>query len=109
MRLGTFTVDYALSELFNLLEADTILAIKSLPDGIRERFFKLLTRGFHYSGLNISPPTAIRTTTGTGEATVFGRFVWNREFIAAALLAAKSELAVSDDVSCPGIRIVCHP
>ena len=107
MRVGLITIDLALKDLFNLLEADTVRAIKLLPKLVRERFCKFLSSGFVYRGLQVSPSTNY-TAVGAGNGAVVGRFIWNREFIAAALLAADNDVALPVISVGSGIEVLSH-
>ena len=106
--MTTFTIDFALNDLLGLLEGDTVRAIKLLRESVRQRFFDFLYRGFVYRGLHVAPPATVGTTSGTGDVTIIRRFVWNREFIAAALLAAEFEGDRVPEFTSTGIGVVCH-
>jgi hypothetical protein len=91
LKVEKVTIDLALEDLFGLLEGDALLAIQSLPQHVRDRFFDFLCCGFISGGLRVSPPSDFSPATGTDDGTIIGCFVWNREFIAAALRAAQSD------------------
>jgi hypothetical protein len=44
-----------------------------------------------YRGLKVAPPCVFSPAVGAGDGTVIGRFVWNRQFLAAALLTAQGK------------------
>jgi hypothetical protein len=90
VNIGVITINFALADLFSLLEADTVRSIKSLTEHVRERFFQVLCNGFVHRGLYVTPSSAVSTTGGTGDMCI--RRIWNREFIAAALLAAEGDV-----------------
>lgn len=92
MNVGTVVIDASVGELFSLLEGETLQALKILPKDGCERFFELLFCGFKNGGLHVSPTCEFSTTPRASDGAVVGRFVWDRGFIAAALLATQGEL-----------------
>ena len=95
MNVGSITLDLDLTGLFSILEGDAIQSVKLLPKRIRDRFFDYLCCGFEQGGSHVSPPCQFAPTSRASNHAVIGRFIWNSEFVASALLAAKRELQVS--------------
>src|SRR5450755_3409177 len=100
MRVNNIAIEVSVSQL---LERDTVHALQGLSNTVLERFCEFLFRGFVHRGLYVAPPCDFAATR-TGDGTVIGRFVWDRQFIAAALLAAQGEAnlplnRVSHDIS----------
>jgi hypothetical protein len=89
-----------------LLKADVVNALKGLTVGSLKCFRGFLFCGFLYRGLHVTPPCIVAPATGAGDKAVVCSVVWNREFIAAALLATESEGQVSErNFAHKGVRI----
>jgi hypothetical protein len=95
MNVGTVVIDASVGELFRLLEGEPLHALKVLTEGGRERFFELLFCGFKNEGLHISPTCKFSTTPRASDGAIVGSFVWDRGFIAAALLTTQRELGLA--------------
>jgi len=88
-------IDIGLENLLSLLEGDPIKTLKSLPENVRSRFASFLGHGFVYCGLDIAPTFSFGPASGAGDNGFVGRFIWRRDYIAAALLASQSDAAFS--------------
>jgi hypothetical protein len=76
-----------------LLELDVVRTLEGLSESVLDSFCHFLFTGFD----DITPPSHFDVANRAGDHAVVCRIIWDDEFIAAALLAAKRKWQLQPD------------
>ena len=107
MRINRVVIDPALAELSSFFEGGVLQSLQSVGEDVRCRFRSFLFRGFINAGFYVAPPCDLSLANGAKDGDLVGRYIWNSDFVAAALLAAKGEGQLPVVRACHGLSLSC--
>lgn len=79
-----------LIDISALREPDIVVALKGLPECVREKFRSFLFHGFIQAGHKVVPRTEFRVAGGANDNGAALRFFWDLDFVITALAAAQN-------------------